>query len=114
MSKVKTNNTVKNNKSNTKQGRPINPNSKRQKELKMKAELRAKGLIKRGRPVNMESNRQKEIARKIELRELGILNGKKGRPVNINSKRQQQIALRAEGKIAKPGRPKMQKDTNDK
>ncbi len=115
MSKVKTNNTVKTSKSNTKKGRPVDPNSKRQKELKMKAELRKLGLIKRGRPVNKESNRQKEIERKNELREQGLLNGKKGRPINPNSKRQQRIALRAEGKIAKPGRPKMvKKDTNDK
>jgi hypothetical protein len=115
MSKVKTMNTVKTTKSNTKKGRPVDPNSARQKELKLKAELRKLGLIKRGRPVNKESNRQKEIERKAELRELGVLNGKKGRPINQNSKRQQRMALRAAGKIRKPGRPKMVKqDQNDK
>jgi hypothetical protein len=91
-------------------GRPVVEGSKRQLELKLKAELRAKGLIKKGRPVKQDSKRQAELKRKQELRESGILNGLKGRPVNPESKRQQVLALRASGERRLPGRPKVKKE----
>jgi hypothetical protein len=98
------------NKEVKKLGRPVVEGSKRQLELKLKAELREKGLVKRGRPVNEESKRQNELKRKSELKEQGILNGLKGRPVNKESKRQQVLALKESGLRAKPGRPKVKKD----
>ena len=90
-------------------GRPVNPESNRQKTLMLKAELRAQGLISKGRPVVEGSKRQLELARKAELRELGLLTGRKGRPVNPESKRQQVLELRASGERKKPGRPKVVK-----
>ena len=95
------------NKEIKKLGRPVVEGSKRQLELKLKSELREKGLIKRGRPVNGESKRQSELKRKSELKELGLLSGKKGRPVNKESKRQQVLALRESGERRLPGRPKV-------
>ena len=68
-------------------GRPVDPNSKRQKRL-----ATAPGR-KTGRPVNPNSKRQQRLA---ELEAKAALNGgkvKRGRPVNPNSKRQ--VALRA-------------------
>ena len=70
-------------------GRPVDVNSKRQVELKLKAELREKGMIKRGRPVVEGSKNQLKQERKQLLAEQGLLTGKKGRPVNPNSKRQE-------------------------
>jgi hypothetical protein len=91
-------------------GRPVNPDSNRQKMLQLKNELREQGLIKRGRPVNGESKRQLELSRKQELKELGLLSGKKGRPVNPNSNRQQVLNMRQNGEMRKPGRPKVNKE----
>ena len=68
-------------------GRPVDPNSKRQKRL-----ATAPGR-KTGRPVNPNSKRQQRLA-ELELK--AALNGgkaKRGRPVDSNSKRQ--VALRA-------------------
>ena len=68
-------------------GRPVDPNSKRQKRL-----ATAPGR-KTGRPVNPNSKRQQRLA---ELEAKAALNGgkvKRGRPVDSNSKRQ--VALRA-------------------
>ena len=94
-------------------GRPVNENSKRQIELKAKAELREKGLIKRGRPVVEGSKNQLKKERKAVLSEAGLLTGKKGRPVNPNSERQTRLAMlnekRANGTL-KLGRPKMKKE----
>jgi hypothetical protein len=101
------------NKEVKKLGRPVVEGSKRQLELKLKSELREKGLIKRGRPVNGESKRQSELKRKSELKELGLLSGKKGRPVNPNSKRQEVLNLRESGLRNKPGRPKQIKEEGD-
>ncbi len=98
------------NKEIKKLGRPVNNESKRQLELKLKSELREKGLIKRGRPVKEGSKRQLELERKAELKQLGLLNGKKGRPVNKESKRQQVLFLRESGQRNKPGRPKQVKE----
>ena len=66
-------------------GRPVDENSKRQIELKAKAELRSKGLIKRGRPVVEGSKNQLKQERKQVLAEQGLLTGERGRPVNPNS-----------------------------
>ena len=52
-------------------GRPVNENSKRQIELKEKAELRSKGLLKRGRPVVENSKNQLNQERKQMLRIYG-------------------------------------------
>lgn len=89
-------------------GRPVDPNSERQKRL---AELEAKrnsGELKRGRPVNGDSERQKRLA---ELAAKAEQNGgsiKRGRPVNGASERQKRLAeleaKRANGEL-KRGRP---------
>jgi hypothetical protein len=81
-------------------GRPINPNSKRQIELKNKSE---KEPGQRGRPINPESKRQQYLSNRSENP-----NGK-GRPVNPNSARQQKLNQIAEMKAKgtyKLGRPK--------
>ena len=94
-------------------GRPVNVNSKRQIELKEKAELREKGLIKRGRPVVEGSKNQIKKERKAVLSEQGLLTGKKGRPVNPNSKRQERLEMLNEKRMngtLKLGRPKMKKE----
>jgi hypothetical protein len=98
------------NKEIKKLGRPVNNESKRQLELKLKSELREKGLIKRGRPVKEGSKRQLELERKSELKQLGLLNGLKGRPINPNSKRQEVLNLRETGQRRLPGRPKQVKE----
>jgi hypothetical protein len=94
-------------------GRPVNENSKRQIELKLKAELRSKGLIKRGRPVVEGSKNQLKQERKAVLAEQGLLTGKKGRPVNPTSERQVRLAMLNEKRMngtLKLGRPKMKKE----
>ena len=68
-------------------GRPVNPDSDRQKRLALMAERRANGEVKRGRPVNPDS------ARQLKLKSQGT--GKRGRPVNPNSARQQKLAAKA-------------------
>ena len=90
-------------------GRPVNPESNRQKELAQKAMLRELGLVKRGRPVVEGSKNAAIKAARYEK----IMNGetlRKGRPVNNNSKRQQRIAELAAKKASgtfKLGRPKI-------
>ena len=90
-------------------GRPVNPESNRQKELAQKAMLRELGLVKRGRPVVEGSKNAAIKAARYEK----IMNGetlRKGRPVNNNSKRQQRITELAAKKASgtfKLGRPKM-------
>jgi hypothetical protein len=83
-------------------GRPVNPNSARQKRL-----ATAPGR-KTGRPVNPSSVRQQRLA---ELEAKRIANGgtlKRGRPVNATSERQLRLAdlaaRRAAGTL-KRGRP---------
>ena len=83
-------------------GRPVNPNSARQKRL-----ATAPGK-KTGRPVNPSSVRQQRLA---ELEAKRIANGgtiKRGRPVNATSERQLRLAdlaaRRAAGTL-KRGRP---------
>ena len=93
-------------------GRPVNPNSARQKQLAEKAELKASGVeIKRGRPVVEGSKNQMKLERRNKLAEAGLLTGKRGRPVNPESTRQKRVAelelKRANGTL-KLGRPKKQ------
>jgi hypothetical protein len=92
-------------------GRPVNPNSERQKRL---AELEAKrnnGELKRGRPVNGTSVRQARLAELAAKAEMNGGSVKRGRPVNGESERQKRLAERnakAEaGAVIKRGRPKM-------
>lgn len=71
-------------------GRPTNPTSRRQQELKEREAKRAAGLIKKGRPVLSGSNRQLVLqARSEKLANGGEL--KKGRPVNPLSSRQMRL-----------------------
>jgi len=93
-------------------GRPVNPNSERQKRLAELEAKRANGELKLGRPVNGTSARQKRLA---EMAAKAKANGgviKRGRPVNPNSPRQQRLAeleaKRAKGEL-KRGRPAMVK-----
>ena len=79
-------------------GRPVNPESDRQKRLR--GELKSEG--KRGRPVDPNSARQARLALMQERREAGEL--KRGRPVDPNSKRQQSLQLKGTGG-GKRGRP---------
>jgi len=94
-------------------GRPVNENSVRQQQLKLKAELREKGLIKRGRPVVEGSKNQLKKENRAKLAEAGLLTGKRGRPVVVNSERQVRLAMLNEKRMngtLKLGRPKMKKE----
>jgi len=65
-------------------GRPANPNSRRQKTLALKAEMREKGLIKRGRPIDPTSKKQmREKARLEFLANGGVI--KRGRPKMVKT-----------------------------
>lgn len=91
-------------------GRPVNPNSERQKRLAEKQALIENGVqIKRGRPVVEGSKNQEKMARRAELAQAGLLTGKRGRPSNPESKRQKRLVelemKRANGTL-KLGRPK--------
>ena len=90
-----------------KRGRPVNPNSERQKRLKMLEEKRANGTCQRGRPVDPNSVRQMELNRKEFNRENGI--ELRGRKVDPNSARQIRLReleeKRANGTLRR-GRPK--------
>ena len=67
-------------------GRPVNPDSERQKRLALMAERREAGEVKRGRPMDPNS------ARQLKLQSQGT--GKRGRPVNPNSARQLKLATK--------------------
>ena len=90
-------------------GRPVNPNSERQKRLAEIEEKRAQGLIKRGRPVIEGSAHQQKLAAQAERREMNGGEARRGRPVDPNSPRQQRLAAQAEKAAAgieiKRGRP---------
>lgn len=92
-------------------GRPVNPDSERQKRIKDLEERRTSGTLKLGRPVSGESKRQQRLQELEEKRSNGEL--KKGRPINGESRRQKELQERAEraasGIEAKKGRPKMDK-----
>lgn len=90
-------------------GRPVNPNSERQKRLKEIEEKRAQGLIKRGRPVVEGSAHQQKLAAQAERRAANGGTARRGRPVDPNSPRQQRLAeveaKKAAGVEIKRGRP---------
>jgi hypothetical protein len=92
-------------------GRPVNPESTRQKRLNELAAKKAAGELRRGRPVVETS------ARQIRLMELEAkrLNGelKRGRPTNTESARQKRLAelkakAEANGGVVPKGRPKVE------
>lgn len=102
-----------------KPGRPVNPNSARQKRLRELAEKREAGLLKRGRPVVEDSERQKRLKELEEKRESGelIFTGKRGRPANPNSARQKRLAeieaKKAAGIEIKRGRPSLKQQAEN-
>ena len=83
-------------------GRPVNPDSARQKRLKELAEKRKNGELKRGRPVVENSDRQKRLKELEAKRKNGEL--KKGRPSNPNSARQRRLAELEAKKVANGGK----------
>lgn len=84
-------------------GRPVDPNSARQKRLAEMEARKVNGEIRLGRPVNPDSARQKTLAVRAEGTSLG-------RPVDPNSKRQLELAAYqakiAAGYVPTKGRPK--------
>ena len=89
-------------------GRPINPESNRQKRIAELEQKRINGELKRGRPVVAGSKRQQVLeARAAKLSE--GYEPRRGRPVNAESKRQQVLMARAtkvnEGGELRKGRP---------
>ena len=75
-------------------GRPVNPDSVRQKRINEMEAKRAAGELKRGRPTVAGSKRQEVLAaRAVKIAEFGEL--KQGRPVNMDSKRQQMLMAKA-------------------
>lgn len=98
-------------------GRPVNPNSERQKRLAEIAEKRAQGLIKRGRPVVEGSAHQQKLKAQAERKEANGGEARRGRPVDPNSPRQQRLreaeAKKAAGVEIKRGRPAMEKPSAD-
>ncbi len=84
-------------------GRPVNPNSERQKRLASAPGKRT------GRPVNPNSERQKRLAEMEARKEANGGEVKRGRPTNPNSARQKAIAERQAlidaGVVIKRGRP---------
>lgn len=90
-------------------GRPVNPESERQKRLAEIQEKRAQGLIKRGRPIVEGSAHQQKLKAQAERKAANGGKAYRGRPVDPNSPRQQRLAAMA-AKIAagmeiKRGRP---------
>jgi hypothetical protein len=75
-------------------GRPVNPNSARQKRLAEIEAKRAAGEIKRGRPIKQGSKRQEVLAAREAKRAAGAPI-KRGRPVNPDSARQARLAAKA-------------------
>lgn len=65
-----------------------------------------------GRPIDPESPRQKRLIEMEVKRQLGLL--KRGRPVEPNSDRQQRLADREAKGDAKPGRPPMTEEEKEK
>jgi hypothetical protein len=84
-------------------GRPVDPNSARQKRLAEMEARKVNGEIRLGRPVNPDSARQQVLAARAEGTSLG-------RPVDPNSKRQLELAAYqakiAAGYVPVKGRPK--------
>ena len=94
-------------------GRPVNPDSDRQKRLAAMEAKRANGELKRGRPVDPNSPRQVRLAEQAQRAAENGGAARRGRPVSENSERQQRIAARealiAGGNEIKRGRPAMPK-----
>lgn len=94
-------------------GRPVNPESERQKRLAEIAEKRAQGLIKRGRPVVEGSSHQQKLAEQAKRKEENGGVARRGRPVDPNSPRQLRLAEKqakiAAGQEIKRGRPAVEK-----
>ena len=90
----------------TQLGRPVDPNSARQKRLADLENRKKNGTLKLGRPVDPNSDRQKRLAELEAKRKDGSL--KRGRPVNPNSAHQiklrEMAERRAKGEV-KRGRP---------
>ena len=80
-------------------GRPVDPNSVRQKRLAEIEAKRAAGELKRGRPTVAGSARQERLAARAEKAANGI-ELKRGRPVNPNSERQAALAAKAAKVVA--------------
>lgn len=80
-------------------GRPVNPDSKRQKELATKADRGINGYIPLGRPVNKNSKRQIELALKAEKKANGT-GGQKGRPKMTEQEKADAKAKREAAKAA--------------
>ena len=68
-----------------KTGRPVNPTSVRQQRLRELARKRANGTLKRGRPVDATSTRQLRLQYEAANKALGIV-VKRGRPVGSGKK----------------------------
>ena len=96
-------------------GRPVNPESERQKRLREIEEKRAQGLIKRGRPVVEGSAHQQKLAAQAERKAANGGEARRGRPVDPNIPRQQRpaamAAKAAAGVEIKRGRPASQNDS---
>lgn len=94
-------------------GRPVNPESARQKRLAEIAEKRAKGEIKRGRPVVEGSAHQEKLKAQAERKAANGGVARRGRPVDPTSPRQMRLAemeaKRAAGQEIKRGRPAVEK-----
>lgn len=92
-------------------GRKVNPNSDRQKRIKMLNEKKASGTLKKGRPVASGSKRQIRLAELAMKKANG--GGKQGRPVKMDSARQMRLAaMQAKldaGVVIKRGRPAKEK-----
>lgn len=74
-------------------GRPVNPESVRQKKIAEREAKRAAGELKRGRKVVEGSKRQAVLAARAAKVAAGVALSK-GRPVNPDSKRQQMLAAK--------------------
>ena len=76
-------------------GRPVDPNSARQKRLAEMELKQQSGEVRRGRPIDPNSKRQQQLQLK------GETTGQRGRPVDPNSKRQLELAAKAEREKAR-------------
>lgn len=74
-------------------GRPVDPESERQKRLAEYEEKRAAGLLHRGRPIDPESPSHQAKAERDAKRKAGI-ELHRGRPVDPESPRQKQLQKR--------------------
>jgi hypothetical protein len=80
-------------------GRPVNPNSVRQQQIKERLAKQEAGLLKKGRPVIEGSKRQEALKKREEKLNNGV-ELKKGRPVNPDSKRQVELIKKAQRAMA--------------